>query len=109
GSGFFRRVTHKDVRQVSGTGTPEIMARFSNDMEQLGQGIKVLYGRMVAEPLKALGCLIVACYISWQLTLVFVVLVPPAIFLLMKVSKMMRRASRQLPEGMSGSYKRDRE
>jgi ATP-binding cassette subfamily B protein/subfamily B ATP-binding cassette protein MsbA len=102
---FFRRVIHQDVRQLAGTGTPEVMARFTNDMEQLGLGVKILYGRMVGEPLKAVSCLVVACYISWQLTLVFCVLVPVALITLMKVSKMMRRAARKVLEGMSAIYK----
>ena len=102
---FFRRVIHQDVRQIIGTGTSEVMARFTNDMEQLGGGIKIVYGRMIVEPLKAAGCLAVACYISWQLTLVFAVLVPVALVLLMKVSKMMRRAARKVLERMSAIYK----
>jgi ATP-binding cassette subfamily B protein/subfamily B ATP-binding cassette protein MsbA len=102
---FFRRVIHQDVRQIADTKTPEVMARFTNDMEQLGLGIKILYGRMVAEPLKAIGCLVFACCISWQLTLVFAVLVPVAMLLLMKVSKMMRRAARKVLERMSAIYK----
>ncbi len=106
---FFRRAIHQDVRQLSATGTTEIMARFTNDMEQLGLGIKILYGRMIAEPLKGLGCLIVACCISWQLTLVFVVTVPLALGLLMKVSKLMRRAARKMLERMSAIYKIVRE
>lgn len=102
---FFRRVIHQDVRQVAGAGTTDLMARFTNDLEQLGLGVKVLYGRMVAEPLKAVACLVVACYISWQLTLVFTVLVPVAMFALMRVSKMMRRAARKVLERMSAIYK----
>ena len=102
---FFRRAIHQDVRQLSASGTPELMARFTNDMEQLGSGVKILYGRMVVEPLKAFGCLIVACYISWQLTLLFIVLVPAAILTLARVSKMMRRAARKVLERMSAIYK----
>ncbi|MBY0514996.1 MAG: ABC transporter ATP-binding protein/permease [Gemmataceae bacterium] len=106
---FFRRVIHQDVRQILDTKTPELMARFTNDMEQLGLGVKILYGRMIAEPLKAVGCLVVACCISWQLTLVFAVLVPVAMILLLRVSKMMRRAAKKVLERMSAIYKIVRE
>jgi ATP-binding cassette subfamily B protein/subfamily B ATP-binding cassette protein MsbA len=102
---FFRRVMHQDVRQLSGTGTTELMARFTNDTEQLGLGIKIVYGRMIAEPLRALGCLAVACWISWQLTLVFVLLVPLAVVTLAQISKAMRRAARKVLERMSAIYK----
>lgn len=102
---FYRRVIHQDVRQLAGTGTTELMARFTNDTEQLGLGVRILYGRMIAEPLRAAGCLAVACWISWQLTLVFAVLVPAALITLMRVSKMMRRAARKVLERMSVLYK----
>jgi ATP-binding cassette subfamily B protein/subfamily B ATP-binding cassette protein MsbA len=106
---FYRRVIHQDVRQIGQTGTADLMARFTNDMEQLGGGIKILYGRMVVEPLKMVGCLVVACCINWQLTLVFALLVPPALFLLVKVSKSMRRAAKKLLQRMSDIYKLLRE
>ncbi|MBX9622800.1 MAG: ABC transporter ATP-binding protein/permease [Gemmataceae bacterium] len=102
---FFRRVVHQDVRQLSGTGTTELMARFTNDLEQVGLGVKILYGRMIAEPLRAVGCLAFACAISWQLTLVFVLLVPAVLVTLARISRAMRRAARKVLERMSAIYK----
>lgn len=102
---FYRTTIHQDTRQLSESGTTELMSRFTNDMELLGQGLKTLYGRMVVEPLKAIGCLVAACLISWQLTLLFIVLVPLAVLLLTRLSKMMRRAARKLLEQMSDIFK----
>jgi ATP-binding cassette, subfamily B, bacterial MsbA len=106
---FFRQALHQDVKQIASAGTSDLMARFTNDTEQAGIGLKILYGKMVGEPLKALGCLIVACCISWQLTIVFIVLVPVAIVVLLRVSKMMRRAAKKVLERMSAMYKLVRE
>jgi ATP-binding cassette subfamily B protein/subfamily B ATP-binding cassette protein MsbA len=64
---------------------------------------------MVGEPLKAIACLVVACLISWQLTLVFLVLVPVAGFILVRVSKVIRRAVKKVLEQMSAMYKLIRE
>src|SRR5262245_25512754 len=108
-NGFFRRALRQDVRQLAATGTPELMARFTNDTEQVGTGLKVLYGRMVGEPLKVLACFIAACVISWQLTVVFVLLVPLTIVVLIRVSKLMRKAARRALERMSAMYKLVRE
>jgi ATP-binding cassette subfamily B protein/subfamily B ATP-binding cassette protein MsbA len=108
-NGFFRRALHQDVRQLATTGTPELMARFTNDTEQVGTGLKVLFGRMVGEPLKAVACFVVACCISWQLTLVFLLLVPLTIVALVRVSKLMRKAAKRLLERMSAMYKVVRE
>jgi ATP-binding cassette subfamily B protein/subfamily B ATP-binding cassette protein MsbA len=106
---LFRRTVRQDVRQISGAGTSDLMARFTNDTEQIGLGLKVLFGKMVVEPFKAIACLIAACCISWQLTLVFVLLVPLAGYILVHVAKMMRRAVKKVLEQMSAMYKLVRE
>ncbi|HEV3387246.1 MAG TPA: ABC transporter ATP-binding protein [Gemmata sp.] len=106
---FFRRAIHQDVGQIAETGTSELMARFTNDTEQIAIGLKVLFGRMVGEPAKAIGCLVAACLISIWLTSVFIVIVPLAIYVLVRVSKMMRKAARKLLERMSAMYKLVRE
>jgi len=108
-NGFFRRALHQDVRQLSTTGTAELMARFTNDTEQVGTGLKVLFGRMIGEPLKAVACFVVACVISWQLTLVFVLVVPLTIVAVVRVSKLMRKAAKKVLERMSAMYKVVRE
>jgi ATP-binding cassette subfamily B protein/subfamily B ATP-binding cassette protein MsbA len=106
---FFRRVVRQDVRQLQAAGTTDLMARFANDTEQVGSGLKVLYGRVIAEPLKALACFVAACVISWQLTVLLVVAVPLGLYVLTKVSKAMRKAARKALERMSVMYKMLRE
>ena len=54
---FYRAAVHQDTRQIAEVGTPELMARVTNDAEQVGAGMKVLYGKMVVEPLKMFTCL----------------------------------------------------
>jgi ATP-binding cassette subfamily B protein/subfamily B ATP-binding cassette protein MsbA len=102
---FFRNVIHHDVNQFGEQGTGEMMARFTNDMELVGQGMKTIFGRVISEPLKAISCVAFACWISWQLTLTFLILVPVALFILTKVGRMMKRATRRLLERMSSIYK----
>ena len=102
---FYRNVIHLDVDQFGEQGTSELMARFTNDMEFLGMGKKTLFGKVVAEPLRALSCVVVACFISWQLTMMFLVLVPIALFVLTKVGRLMKRATHRLLERMSSIYK----
>jgi ATP-binding cassette subfamily B protein/subfamily B ATP-binding cassette protein MsbA len=102
---FFRSAIHLDTGQFGQQGTGEMMARFTNDTELVGQGMKTIFGRVVSEPLKALSCVVLSCWISWQLTLMFLILVPVALFILTKVSRMMKRATRRLLERMSSIYK----
>jgi ATP-binding cassette subfamily B protein/subfamily B ATP-binding cassette protein MsbA len=81
------------------------MARFTNDMEILGAGLKTLFGRVVAEPLRAIACILVATWISWQLTLLFVILVPAGLLVLTNIARTMKRATRRLLERMSTIYR----
>jgi ATP-binding cassette subfamily B protein/subfamily B ATP-binding cassette protein MsbA len=102
---FFRRAIHLDVSSFSEAGTHELTARFTNDMEVVSNGMKTLFGRVVAEPLKALGCIVAACCISWRLTLMFLILVPVAFFILTRIGRTMKRATRKLLERMSIIFK----
>ena len=52
---FYRNVIHLDVDQFGKDGTGELMARFTNDMESVGTGLKMLFGKLVAEPLRSAG------------------------------------------------------
>jgi ATP-binding cassette subfamily B protein/subfamily B ATP-binding cassette protein MsbA len=102
---FFRRAIHLDLSNFNDAGTHEMTARFTNDMEVVSNGMKTLFGRVVAEPLKAIGCVVAACCISWRLTLMFLILVPVAFFILTRIGKIMKRATRRLLERMSIIYK----
>jgi ATP-binding cassette subfamily B protein/subfamily B ATP-binding cassette protein MsbA len=102
---FYRNAIHLDVNQFTDEGTHELMARFTNDMETLGAGSKCLFGKVVAEPLKAISCIVFACIISWRLTILFLVLVPIALLFMSKVGHYMKRAMRRVLESMSSLYK----
>jgi ATP-binding cassette subfamily B protein/subfamily B ATP-binding cassette protein MsbA len=102
---FYRNVIRLDVDQFGEQGSSELTSRFTNDTESLGAGFKMLMGKVVVEPLRALACIIGACFISWQLTLMFLILVPVAVFILSKVGRIMKRATRRQLERMSSIYK----
>ena len=102
---FYRAAVHLDTRQVQEIGTPELMARVTNDAEQVGAGMKILYGKMIVEPLKALLCIGLAAGISWQLTLLFLVVAAPTALVIGRVSRAMKKAARKVLERMSGLYK----
>ena len=106
---FFQASLHLSPRQVQELGTSELMARVTNDAEQVGMGMKILYGKMIVEPLKMFGCVAGACLISWQLTVLFICLVTPAVVALTRVSRSMKKATRRVLERMSGLYKIVRE
>jgi ATP-binding cassette subfamily B protein/subfamily B ATP-binding cassette protein MsbA len=102
---FYRRVIHLDVAQFGDQGTTELMARFTNDMESLGAGMKMLFGKVIAEPLRVIVCVTIACFISWQLTFLFLILVPIAALILVRIGRIMKQATRKVLERMSSIYK----
>jgi ATP-binding cassette, subfamily B, bacterial MsbA len=102
---FYRHAIHQDMRQFQETGSAELMTRFTNDMETLGNGLKILYGRVIAEPLRAMACIAIASWISWQLTLLFLIVVPAGLYLMIKTSRLLKRATRRVLERMSSIYK----
>jgi subfamily B ATP-binding cassette protein MsbA len=102
---FFRRAIHLDVNHFGETGTHELMTRFTNDIDTLGVGMRTTFGKVVAEPLKAIACIAVAAWINWQLTLICIILVPFALLILTRFGRTMKRATRKLLDGMSSIYK----
>ncbi|MGL4553771.1 MAG: ABC transporter ATP-binding protein [Gemmataceae bacterium] len=104
---FFRKAVHYDVSQFKqkGTGTNELMARFTSDMEAVGTGLKLLFGKVIAEPLRVVSCVVIACMISWQLTAFFLILVPVAVLIIHRVARIMKKATRRVLEQMSSIYK----
>jgi ATP-binding cassette, subfamily B, bacterial MsbA len=104
-SKFYRSAVHQDLRQIQEGGSAELMSRFTNDMEAIGNGMKILFGKVVGEPLKALACLAFAFSVSWQLTLLFVLIVPLALAIMTTASKKMKKASRRVLEKMGSLYK----
>ena len=102
---LFGRSLHLDVAHFGETGTHELITRLANDTDTLGGGMKTIFGKVIAEPLKALACVTVAMWINWQLTLMCLILVPFALLVLTRFGRMMKRATSKLLEGMSSLYK----
>lgn len=101
---YFRRAIDLDVRSVGEAGTSQLMSRLTNDAGQLGRGLGLLFGNSLREPLKMLACLIGASLICWRLLVFSLLLAPPAIFLLKKVTDSIKRANRRALAEMSLFY-----
>jgi ATP-binding cassette subfamily B protein/subfamily B ATP-binding cassette protein MsbA len=102
---FFRHCMALDVNHYGEAGTHELMTRLTNDIDTIGLGMRTSFGKVVAEPLKAMACIAVAAWINWQLTLMCLVLVPFALVVLTRFGRIMKRATRRLLEGVTGIYK----
>ena len=91
----FSHVMFMPVGFFATEGTSDTISRILGDTASVGKGVKVLLGKALREPLKALFCLIGAMIISWQLTLIFLGAAPITIGLLGLLGKKMKRATRR--------------
>jgi ABC-type multidrug transport system fused ATPase/permease subunit len=80
---------------LSQYGTTDTISRIINDVNKCGGGIKVLLGKALREPMKAIFCLVGAMFISWQLTLIFLLCGPPTIVLGAALGKKIKKYTRR--------------
>ncbi len=106
---FFRHCLGLDVSHFGEAGTHELTTRLTNDIDLIGQGMRTSFGKVIAEPLKAVACIAVAAWINWQLTITCLVITPFALIVLTRFGRTMKRATRRLLEGVSGIYKLSQE
>lgn len=91
----FAHVMDMPVGFFSDEGTSDTISRLLGDISTVGRGVKVLLGKTLREPLKALGTLACAALISWKLTLIFLGCAPVTIGLLSLLGKKIKRATRR--------------
>lgn len=103
---FFDKILSYEVVFFSREGTADILSRFTNDMTILTQGLVILYGKVMREPLKMLVCLAGAAYISWQLLLLTLLLTPLAAVSIRWLARSIKRTVRRSMEEMANLYAR---
>ena len=98
-------VLKMDYQFLSNEGTSGLMSRFTYDCEQLAQGIVLIGGRLIREPLKCISCMLIALYFNWRLTLLSLLFFPLLALFLGKFGSMLKKASKRMMESMSQIYK----
>ena len=100
-----RHTLNLDYQTISKEGIPNILSRFTYDLHLLNNGLVLLGGKIIREPLKALACIVGAFYVSWQLTLLSLLFAPLALLLFTKLGRSLKKATHRLMESMSQIYK----
>jgi len=80
-------------------GTTDTMSRFIQDTGEVSRGMVTLFGKTMAEPAKAIASLMMALIFSWRLTLLALLVGPPAFLLIRALGRIMRKATRRALEG----------
>ena len=101
---FYRQTLRMDLLSFGEAGTSDLISRFTYDMDGVGGGISVIYGRLIREPLKMIACLVLAAWICWKLLVLSLVVAPLSFYLISRLTKSAKRANRRAMEKMSSMF-----
>ena len=101
---FFRRTLALDLASFGDENSSRLLARFTNDMNMLTNGLVTLFNKFVLEPFKMIACFIGAGYICWRLLLLSLLITPLAVLLIQRLGAAIKRANRRAMEEMSQLY-----
>ncbi|MHC4543397.1 MAG: ABC transporter ATP-binding protein [Planctomycetota bacterium] len=76
-------------------GTSDTVSRLIRDTTIIGSGIKIIFGKALREPLKAVGMIVVAMLIDYKLTLIFLCGAPLALYALSQIGRKIKRATKR--------------
>ena len=91
----FKHSLEIPVGFFSDDGSSDTVSRLIRDAAAVGNGIKVLLGKALREPLKALALIISALYVDRNLTLIFLCVAPVSLFVLVTLGKKIKRATKR--------------
>jgi subfamily B ATP-binding cassette protein MsbA len=81
-----------------------ILHRINGDVHCVLAGVNVLCGRFILEPLKMVAFLAGAAWICWKLLLISLLVAPPAAYVLVRLTRSLRKANKRAMEEMGHLY-----
>ncbi len=100
----FRRAIHLPLRTVLRTGTTDAISRIVYDTAALGGGFNALLGKTVAQASKGIAAMAIAFWYDWRIALVALAVGGVLGFIIRKLGKRIRRASRTALQAQAGLY-----
>lgn len=102
---LFRSTLKLDYQTLTLETTPQLMSRFTYDLQQLAIGLTLLGSKAVIEPMKAATCIVGAFWVNWRLTALSFVCAPLAAILFGQLGRKLKQASRRQMQSMSRVYR----
>jgi len=94
----FAKVMQMPVGGLSARGVSDTISRIVADTDGTGMGVKVLLGKALREPLKAIGLLVAAMFISVRLCLIFLCMAPVIVCTFAALGGKIRKARKRSME-----------
>jgi len=91
----FAHVMEMPVGFFSSEGTSDTTSRLLGDISATGKGVKILLGKALREPLKAISCLAGAMWISYKLTLIFLCCAPLTVVFVVLLGRKIKKATKR--------------
>jgi len=91
----FRHSLEIPVGFFADEGPSDTVSRLLGDISVIGNGIKILFGKTLREPLKAIGLIACAMWIDQKLTLVFLCGAPLSLYAISKLGRKIKRATKK--------------
>jgi ATP-binding cassette, subfamily B, bacterial MsbA len=101
---MFRKTLQMEMAHFGEGHSSHIMHRISSDVSCAFSGVSILCGRLILEPLKMLACLVGAAIICWKLLVISLLVAPLAAYIVVRLTKSMRKANRRAMEEMGFLY-----
>jgi ATP-binding cassette subfamily B protein/subfamily B ATP-binding cassette protein MsbA len=101
---MFRKTLDMELAHFGEGHSSHIMHRINSDVNCAFNGVNVLCGRMILEPLKMIACLVGAAYICWKLLVISLLVAPLAAYIMVRLTKSLRKANRRAMEEMGCLY-----
>ena len=95
---MFDRLLHMPVTFFDNSSSGELLAKLTYNVEQVAGASTSSFTILIRDSITALGLLIWVFYVSWKLSLVFLVLFPIIALIATSVSKVFRRLSRGIQD-----------
>jgi len=92
---MFSHVIDMKVGYFSSEGSSDTVSRLTRDTDSVGQGIKILLGKTLREPAKAIAMLFIAFKISPEMTLIFLCGAPVTFIGIARLGKKIKRATKR--------------
>jgi ATP-binding cassette subfamily B protein/subfamily B ATP-binding cassette protein MsbA len=101
---MFRRTLVMEMAHFGEGHSSHLLHRINSDVHCVFAGVNVLCGRFILEPLKMLAFLVGAAWICWKLLLISLLVAPPAAYVLVRLTRSLRKANKRAMEEMGQLY-----
>ena len=95
---MYDKINNLSIRYFSITKTGDLISRMTNDLNSIQQGISAVFYNLLREPLLIIIFVMLALAISWQMTVMALLIFPVTVFFILKIGNTLRRRSQRVLE-----------